>query len=228
MRRLALLVIVLAACGRPASAPSPPPPPLAQLPYVAQTHHLSCEAAALQMALGHAGIARTQDQLLQQIGIDGQPPELGPDGTVVHWGDPYERFVGDPDGSEIELTGYGVYAPALGRAAQAVGAKVLVAGEGVAPAEVYDYVAHQHPVVAWVAMSGHGDYSPKPTTTYVAFDGRQVVFGAGFEHSVVVVEVNADSVRLYDPEPDVGAHWISKADFEASYQVFGQMAVVLA
>ena len=38
----------------------------------------------------------------------------------------------------------------------------------------------------------------------------------------------ADSERIYDPEPDVGAHWLSKADFEASYQVFGQMAVALA
>jgi uncharacterized protein YvpB len=225
VRRFALLAMVVAACGGP--APTASPPPLTQMTYVAQTHHLSCEAAALQMALTHAGIARSQDQLLQQIGIDGQPPQLGPDGAVLHWGDPYEHFVGDPDGSEIELTGYGVYAPALGRAAQAAGARVLVAGQGVAPAQVYEYVAQQHPVVAWVSMSGHGDYTPRPTTTYVAFDGRQVVFGAGFEHSVVVVQATADSVRIYDPEADVGAHWLSKADFEASYQVFGQMAVVL-
>ena len=226
MRRLALLAVIVVACGRPAPVTSPAP--LTQLAYVSQIHHLSCEAAGLQMVLSHAGIERTQDQLLEQMGVDRQPPELGPDGAVLHWGDPYERFVGDPDGSEIELTGYGVYAPAVGRAAQALGARVLVAGQGVAAAQVYGYVAGQHPVLAWVSMSGHGDYAPRPTTTYVAFDGRQVVFGAGFEHAVVVVQATADSVRIYDPEPDVGAHWLSKADFEASYQVFGQMAVALA
>jgi len=226
VRRLALLVVLLAACG--GAAPKPPPPPLAQLTYVSQTHHLSCEAAALQMALSHAGIARTQEQLLEAFGIDRQPPELDANGTVLHWGDPYEHFVGDPDGSEIELTGYGVYAPAVGRAAQAIGARVLVAGQDVPPGQVYDYVARQHPVVAWVSMSGHGDYAPQPTTTYVAFDGRQVVFGPGFEHAVVVVQAAAGSVRIYDPEADVGARWISKTDFEASYQVFGQMAVALA
>ncbi|HEX6348211.1 MAG TPA: C39 family peptidase [Candidatus Dormibacteraeota bacterium] len=225
MRNLAL-VILFVACGGTAPAPSGPAP-LAQMAFVAQTHHLSCEAAALQMALTHAGITRTQDQLLDLIGLDRQAPELDAGGAVVHWGDPYEKFVGDPDGSEIELTGYGVYAPAVGRAAQGLGAQVLVAGEGVAPAQVYDYVAQQHPVIAWVSMSGHGDYAPKPTTTYVAFDGRQVVFGAGFEHSVVVVGATPDSVQVLDPEPDVGPHTLSRADFEASYQVFGQMAVAL-
>lgn len=220
------LVILFVACGGTAPVPSGPPP-LAHLTYVAQAHHLSCEAAALEMALTHTGITRTQDQLLELIGVDRQAPELDAGGAVVHWGDPYEKFVGDPDGSEIELTGYGVYAPAVGRAAQALGAHVLVAGEGVAPAQVYDYVAQQHPVIAWVSMSRHGDYAPKPTTTYVAFDGRQVVFGAGFEHAVVVVAATPDSVQILDPEPDVGSHTLSRADFEASYEVFGQMAVVL-
>jgi len=201
---------------------------LSQLSYVAQSHLLSCEAASLQMALTHAGIQRTQDAILELIGIDRTPPELAADGSVLHWGDPFDRFVGDPDGSEIGLTGYGVYAPALGRAATASGAHVLVAAQGVAAAQVYDYAAHQHPVIVWVSMSGHGDYRPQPTTSYVAFDGRQIVFGPGFEHSVVVVESTPDSVRLYDPEPDVGPHWISRAEFEASYQVFGEMAVALS
>jgi len=218
----------MVACGGTGSSPAPQALVRLRLPYVAQVHPLSCEAASLQMALTHQGIAHTQDQLLQVIGIDRQPPELGPDGSVLRWGDPYERFVGDPDGSESGLTGYGVYAPAVGRAAEAVGARVLVAGEGVDPAQVYDLVAGQHPVIAWVSAPGHGDYSPRATTTYIAFDGRQVVFGAGFEHAVVVVESNADSVRVYDPEADVGVHWLPKATFEASYQVFGQMAVALA
>jgi uncharacterized protein YvpB len=222
-------VLLATACGSAgSSAPGATPARLSQLAYMAQSHHLSCEAAALQMALTHAGIQRTQDALLEVIGVDRTPAELAPDGTVLHWGDPYERFVGDVDGSEIELTGYGVYAPALARAATASGARVLAAAQGISAAQVYDYAAHEHPVIAWVSMSGYGEYAPKPTTKYVAFDGREVIFGPGFEHSVVVVQSTADSVRVYDPEPDVGPRWISKAEFEASYHVFGEMAVVLS
>jgi uncharacterized protein YvpB len=180
------------------------------------------------MAMAHQGIRRTQEAILAAIGADHRAAELAADGSVLRWGDPYEHFVGDVDGSESELTGYGVYAPALARAATGFGARVLQAGEGLEAAVLYAQVAQQHPVVAWVSMSGHGDYAPRPTTTYTAFDGRQVVFGRGFEHSVVLVGTGADAVQVYDPEPDVGRHWMSKADFEAAYQVFGRMAVVLA
>jgi uncharacterized protein YvpB len=197
------------------------------LAYVAQTHSLSCEAAALEMAMTHQGIRRTQEAILAAVGVDRTPVELAVDGSVLHWGDPYERFVGDVDGSETDLTGYGVYAPALARAAAGFGARVVQAGEGIEPATLYAQLALQHPVIAWVSMSGHGDYSPRPTTTYTAFNGRPVVFGPGFEHAVVLVGASADAVHVYDPEPDVGPHWMPKADFEAAYQTFGRMAVVL-
>src|SRR5436305_1735666 len=166
---MATWALLAAACGSGATGSGASAPRLAQLTYVAQSHPLSCEAAALQMALAHAGIQRTQDAILQLTGIDSRPPELAADGSVLHWGDPYDRFVGDPDGSETALTGYGVYAPALARAATASGAHVLAAAQGIASAEVYDYVAHEHPVIAWVSMSGRGEYAPQPTTKYVAF-----------------------------------------------------------
>jgi uncharacterized protein YvpB len=220
-------VLLAAACGGAGSARGASQARLSELAYVAQSHRLSCEAAALQMALTHNGIQRTQDAILQLIGIDRTPPVLAAGGSVLHWGDPYDRFVGDPDGSEAAFTGYGVYAPALARAATASGARVLAAAEGVTAAQVYDYVAQQHPVIAWVSMSGRGEYVPQPTTRYVAFDGREVVFGPGFEHTVVVVQSTSDQVRVYDPEPDVGPRWLTKAEFEASYHVFGEMALVL-
>ena len=226
--RLVLLVLVGAtACGGQAAGAVASAPRLDALPYVAQTHKLSCEAAALEMAMAHQGIHRTQEAILNAIGVDARPAELAGDGSVVRWGDPYERFVGDVDGSETELTGYGVYYAPLARVAAGFGARVEQAGEGIAAAVLYDHLARRRPVIAWVTMSGHGDYTPRPTATYTAFDGRQVVFARGFEHSVVLVAATADAVRVYDPEPDVGPHWMSRADFEAAYQPLGRMAVVL-
>jgi uncharacterized protein YvpB len=229
--RLALVLAVAAAACQPgpggAGGAAASPARLDGLVYVAQTHKLSCEAAALEMAMSHQGIRRTQEAILAAIGVDGAAVELAADGSVLHWGDPYEHFVGDVDGSESELTGYGVYAPALARAATTLGARVLRSGEGIEPAALYAQLAQQHPVVAWVSMSGHGDYTPRPTSTYTAFDGRQVVFGRGFEHSVVLVGASAEAVHVFDPEPDVGPHWMPKAEFEGAYQTFGRMAVVL-
>src|SRR5947207_15515806 len=41
--------------------------------YFAQTHPLSCEAAALQMALSHEGLTPSQDDILALIPVDSQP-----------------------------------------------------------------------------------------------------------------------------------------------------------
>src|SRR5947208_1371589 len=86
------------------------------VPQYHQQHGLSCEAAALRMALASLGIARTEDSLLSQIGADLRPHYT--DASGFHWGDPYVSFVGNVDGAERNLTGYGVYDTPIARVAQ--------------------------------------------------------------------------------------------------------------
>jgi len=144
------------------------------VPYFKQDRNLSCEAASLQMVAAARGIQRTQDQILSALGIDSRGPELGSDGTVVHWGDPYKTFVGDPNGNETKLTGYGTYAPAIARVAAGLGLTVLRSGEGIPAADIYSAVASHHPAVVWVSWRNGLDYSPQTMTSYVAFDGQKV------------------------------------------------------
>ena len=112
-----LLLVLVAACG--SSPPAAPRAPSA-IPYIAQIHTLSCEAASLQMIAASRGVKRDQDQILKAIGIDARPPELAADGTVARWGNPNLAFVGSPDGSETKRTGYGTYAGPIARVAIAM------------------------------------------------------------------------------------------------------------
>src|SRR6266446_3582024 len=146
------------------------------VPQYQQQHGLTCEAAALRMALGAFGLNVAESTLMSQIGIDYRLPYWDSSGGF-HWGDPYAAFVGNPDGSERGLTGYGVYYPPIARVAQANGAVVSQASEGIAPSTIYQAVLAGHPVIAWISF----DWIYQRVTHYIAFDGRTVQFGSPYE-----------------------------------------------
>lgn len=202
-----------------------PPPPLPtsavlNVPVYHQHYELSCEEAALRMALAYQGIGVSEDQILAAEGIDLRRPVYDSAGQF-HWGDPYAIFVGDPNGSEVALTGYGTYSTVIDRVATGFGGAVVRSGEGVAPADVYNGLLNGHPVVAWVSF----DWRWHSNTRYTAFDGRAVQFGAPYEHAVTLVGVTPDAVLVNNPW--TGQEWQSKATFEAAYATFNQMAVIL-
>src|SRR3979411_2493074 len=190
------------------------------VPLYRQIHGLDCEAAALQMALAHERIYVSQDRILNAIGIDRRPPTV--DAPGFHWGDPFTSFVGNPDGSEIRMTGYGTYAPAIARAASQFGGRVLASGSGIAPSTVYNMLLSGHPVVAWVSF----DWRWHQNTAYMAFDGAFVPFGSPYEHAVTLYGVTPGFVLLTTPWHGY-RQWISKRRFEAAYATFNNMAVVL-
>lgn len=209
----------------PATPPTPAPDlaPSARtlnVPWYQQAYALSCEEASLRMALAHEGISTTDAAILDIIGTDARPA-IFVNGTL-RWSDPFVAFVGDPNGSEAALTGYGTYYPTIARAAIALGGQVLRAGQGIAPKDVYDAILQGHPVVAWVTYQWvtpvHADY--------LTFDGRTVPYAGPVEHAVAVVGVQEDSVLVNNPWS--GPEWVSKSTFEAAYSAYYQMAVIIA
>ena len=203
----------------PISLPSPTAG-LLDIPLHHQEQAATCEVAALEMALAGRGIARYERALLALTGVDGRPPMVDAAGGIARWGDPNAAFVGDPNGSPPAHTGYGVYAAPIARAATGSGAAVSAAGTGVAPAAIYAAVESGHPVVAWVT----NDYRAEPLWTWRAWDGAEVGYSLR-EHAVAVIGVTPAAVLLNDPY--FGQRWHSRAEFEASYSTFGDMAVVI-
>ena len=190
------------------------------VPLYRQIHGLDCEAAALQMALAHERIYVNQNRLLNAMGIDWRQPVV--DGTGFHWGDPYTNFVGNPDGSEIRGTGYGTYAPVVGRVAQQFGGHLMDAREGFSVSTIYWALSAGHPVVAWVSFDWRRHYP----TAYQAFDGRIVQYGSPYEHAVTLYGITRGYVLVNNPWHGY-RQWISKARFEAAFATFNNMAVVL-
>ena len=212
----------------PEPTPSPAPRPTervldTQIHY--QEHNLTCEAAALKMALAYEGITVDEMTLVGYMTNDRRPAQFDSKGRLVAWGDPAQSFVGDPDGHIEGLTGYGVYFGPVAAAADRAGAHTIKAGGGlygsaIAPSEVYDAVLDGHPVVAWISNT----YRTVNLSRYTAFDGATVSYTLT-EHAVTLIGVRADAVLINDPW--FGQHWHSKAQFEAAYRTFDDMAVIV-
>jgi uncharacterized protein YvpB len=190
------------------------------VPWYHQAYELSCEEASLRMALAYERIATTDSAILNIIGSDLRPAYF--DNTGLHWGDPFATFVGNVNGSEIALTGYGTYYPTIAHAATTLGGHVLRAGQGIPAADVYQAVLNGHPVVAWVTYK----WVILHRRDYMAFDGRTVTYAGPGEHAVVVVGVTPTRVLINNPWS--GPEWIAKSTFEPVYATYDNMAVILA
>jgi uncharacterized protein YvpB len=191
------------------------------VPLYRQIYGLDCEAAALQMALGHEGIHVSQTSLLNAMGIDWRQPMVDAKGAF-HWGDPYTNFVGNPNGSEIRGTGYGTYAPVVGRVARQFGGHLMDAREGFSVSTIYWALSAGHPVVAWVSF----DWRRHVPTAYQAFDGKVVQYGSPYEHAVTLYGITPGYVLVNNPWGGY-RQWISKPTFEAAFSTFDYMAAVL-
>jgi uncharacterized protein YvpB len=186
-----------------------------------QDHPLSCEEASTSMALTHQGINLSQDQILAEVGADLRPMYVDAAGRV-RWGNAYETFVGNVNGSESNYTGLGTFYPPLVRVARAHGANVLAYGS-MSAATIYARVIAGHPVVAFATW----DWRWHPRRDYLSFDGQWIPWiGPVYaSHVYVVVGVSPSSVLVNDPIR--GQYWISKGAFEAGYSDF-QEAIVFA
>jgi uncharacterized protein YvpB len=190
-----------------------------------QAHNLSCEAAALKMALAYTGVNVDELTLMSYMGYDLRPARFDARGRLVTWGDPNAAYVGNPDGHIERYTGYGVYYGPVARAVVAAGIHVIASGSGlygsaVSPQTVYDAVLDGHPVVAWISNT----YRRVPLQSYVAYDGSRVSYTLT-EHAVTIAGVRPGAVYIDDPW--FGAGWHTMAQFEAAYSTFGDMAVVV-
>ena len=186
-----------------------------------QTHYLSCEEAAMSMALTHQGINLSQDQILAELGADRRAAYTDSSGTL-RWGNPYQTFVGSVNGSEYNLTGYGTYWPPLVRVAKAHGARLIAYGS-MSAATIYARVIAGHPVVVFATW----DWAWHPRHDYLSFDGQWIPFigPSQASHVYTVVGINAGSVLVNDPLR--GQYWVSKGAFQASYSDFNE-AIVFA
>ena len=184
-----------------------------------QSHSLSCEETATSMALTHQGIYLSQDQILQEMPVQGGHEYVDGNGTV-RWGNPYEGFVGDVNGSEHNYTGYQANWPPLVRVARAHGASIVGAGP-MSAETIYANIIANHPVVVYATY----DWAWHPRHDYLSFDGQWIPWiGPNVDaHVYTAIGVSPWSVLVNDPIR--GQYWVSKSAFEAAFSDFGEPIV---
>jgi len=161
------------------------------VPFHRQEHTLSCEVASLKSALAYRGINVFESELIKYQPIS--PPLLYKNGV---WGDPSKGYVGDIDGSQPGMTGYGIYWDPIAKLANRyISAKAFRGGDW---RQITEYLVKDRVVIIW------GNYHQNPRAlVWQTSDGANVLGYIG-EHTYIVLGWKGDSVSpekviLLDP-----------------------------
>lgn len=184
------------------------------VPAYLQQHTLSCEVSSLRMALAYKGINKSEDELLAQVGIDDTPHI---DGT---WGNPYEHFVGNVNGSQLR-DGYGVYWGPIERVAKMYGGAQAFQNGTIQM--LTGAVDTGSPVIVWVYSSSG---APTHWKTPTGID----IFAVAGEHTVVVVGYVGsanDPTQIIVNDSLVGQSYWSRSFFDHKWATFSQAGVII-
>lgn len=187
-----------------------------KVPFHKQEHALSCEVAALKMALGFYNIAVTETELINDLKFDTKDSR----NEYNIWGDPDKGFVGNIDG-KIPSGGYGVYEqPILDLALQYRDAKKMDHPELV---DVLKEVESGRPVIVWGSIGTGKDIS------WFTWEGKYIKAIHG-EHTRVITGFsgtpeNPKYILLMDPI--YGRVTMSKSRFLTNWALLDNKAVVV-
>ncbi|MDD5341795.1 MAG: Ig-like domain-containing protein [Patescibacteria group bacterium] len=179
-----------------------------------QDRALSCEAAAIKMALANKGVRVSEDDIMNYVGFD-QTPHKG-----NTWGDAYLAFVGDINGRQ-NSTGYGVYWEPIAKAASHW--RPSQAFTGWTSSQVAEEIENGNAVVVWgVYGRGYEDSWNTPAGKYIyAWMGEHARTVIGFVGST------NNPIKFIINDPYVGQITWTKAQFESNWGIFGKAGVVV-
>lgn len=189
------------------------------VPLFRQEHPLSCEAAALRMALAMLGTHVTETELLLHLARDPTQRRIRPDG-MLEWGDPDRGFVGAWDGV-FARDGYGVYDGPIADLARAYGFVGTTHQRGADPAALYSAVRAGVPVVVWMPYDG----VVQGRGAWITPEGKQVDYVVT-EHAVVLAAVDGGGVSYADPYTATIKR-ATFANFEAAMHELDMRAVIV-
>ena len=184
------------------------------VPIDFQDKPLSCEAAALKMALAAKGVKVSENDIMAKIPVNAAVRK----GNI--WGDPYKEFVGNINGRQ-NTTGYGVYWDPIAQAANTW--RTAVARTGWSIPELTQEVANGNAVVVWgVYPGGYQDnWKTAAGKSILAWKGEHARTLIGFVGSA------DDPSQLILNDPVAGQIIWTKAKFQTDFAKFGNAGVVV-
>ncbi|OGE73974.1 MAG: hypothetical protein A3I07_04340 [Candidatus Doudnabacteria bacterium RIFCSPLOWO2_02_FULL_42_9] len=177
------------------------------VPFHRQEHSLSCEIAALKMALSAYGLDIPESEL-----IDRMP--FGPMNS-----DPNEVFVGNIDG-RMPTTGYGVYWSPIAKVGNAyLRSEIFQAS----PATVAEHINAGRPIVMW------GYFGRGSRIDWTTPEGKRIPAVMG-EHARTIIGFSGD-IDAPDGfvvmDPIYGEQFWSTSDLFSNWLPFDKMGVVI-
>lgn len=179
-----------------------------------QDRPLSCEAAALKMALAGRGVRVSESAIMKIVGYDPTPHR----GNI--WGDPDKAFVGNIAGRQ-NTTGYGVHWRPIARAGARWRPTRVVTN--LTPVRLAAELAKNHPVVIWGTM-GRAVRTPWKTPS-----GKVIAAWKG-EHARTVIGFYgpaSNPTHFVINDPIAGRLTWTKATLLANWSSFGGSGVVI-
>lgn len=161
------------------------------LEFIKQEHSVTCELAALRMALNYFGSDVTEDELIARIPFDSKGPKT-PDNI---WGDPDRGFVGSVDGSIFLGTGYGVYEEPIRDLALSYRDAFII--ENAKLTRVLQEANKGNPVIVWGLLSNKEimEWNTKKGKKITAFPGEHARVVIGYSGTIS----NPSHIVMMDP-----------------------------
>jgi uncharacterized protein YvpB len=202
--------------------PQPPKPPVVKESMIKlaiandhQDQSLTCEVAALKMALKYKGFGVSEAELMSRLGFSDPKAR---DGDM--WGDPNVAFVGDPAGTQ-NSTGYGVYWGPIARVANQFAS--AQAFSDWSPSDLAREIAADHPVEIW------GTIGRAKPDNWQTPDGQNITAWYG-EHTRLVIGFSGtidNPTRFIINDPSAGQLTWTTNQLNANWATFGNSGVVI-
>ncbi len=186
----------------------------------AQTHPASCEAASTHAVVSYFGSDLSENEIIEQVGADDGERYMGDDGKL-YWGNPQEKFVGDIDGENVYVDGYGVYNQPIYEVLKQHGFAESISKTEWVIADLLSYVKRGFPAIVWIS----NDYSKKDVGIMVDEDGNENPWIWG-EHAVVLRGVEGSKLHIMDVG-NGSFYTVSKSEFETGFANLNNMAIVV-
>lgn len=184
------------------------------VPMYLQKYTLSCEIAALVMALNYRDLHVTEDEIIDKVGKDPTPHK----GNI--WGNPNSAFVGNIKGTQM-ADGYGVHWAPIAKAARLYREAQDFQDWNIGQLTLA--IENNNPVVVWI-------YSHNGTkTSWKTPDGIDI-YAVRDEHAITVVGFVGppnNPTQIIVNDPLIGQVYLSRAVFDKKWDIFGRSGVVI-
>ena len=184
------------------------------VPIHIQERGLSCEVAALKMALAYKGVNVSEDELMNHVGYD-PTPHVG-----NTWGNPHQAFVGDINGRQ-PTTGYGVYWEPIARAGGKYRATEYFTNGTVQL--LTEEIGKGNSVIIW------GNAASGRRVDWYTPNGGKIIAISG-EHTIVVKGYNGEKdnpTEIIVNDPHSGEIVYSVSELKKQWSLLGYAGVIV-